>query len=105
MNLPGSFLCSSQEKKQRKKDEEKNNRETCILSEPGQSKNELNPYWKNGGTGLPQVDDWERKKSKPADPTWLKRALQRAREQAIEEGRSLEEVAAERWGVRICTVL
>jgi hypothetical protein len=31
---------------------------------------------------------------------WLKRAYQRAKEQAKEESKSLEEVAAERWGVR-----
>ena len=30
---------------------------------------------------------------------WLKKALQRAKEQALDENRSLEEVAAERWGV------
>lgn len=34
------------------------------------------------------------------DAGWLHRALQRAREQAKTEGRTLEEVAAERWGVR-----
>jgi len=31
---------------------------------------------------------------------WLRRALKRAKEQAAEEDRSVEEVAAERWGVR-----
>ncbi len=30
---------------------------------------------------------------------WLKKAYQRAKEQAKEENKSLEEVAAERWGV------
>ena len=32
---------------------------------------------------------------------WLKKAYQRCVEQAREEGRSLEELAAERWGVGI----
>jgi hypothetical protein len=31
---------------------------------------------------------------------WLQRALKRTKEQAANEGRSVEEVAAERWGVR-----
>lgn len=31
--------------------------------------------------------------------SWLERAYQRAEEQAEREGRSLEDVAAERWGV------
>jgi len=30
---------------------------------------------------------------------WLRKSYQRAKEQAREEGRSLEEVAVERWGV------
>lgn len=25
----------------------------CMIMQPGQSERELNPYWKNGGTGLP----------------------------------------------------
>lgn len=77
-----------------------------FLLQPGQSGRELNPYWADGGTGLPS--------ERPPEPeslslnsttvgdqgvTWLRRALQRAKEQAEESGRSLEEVAAERWGV------
>lgn len=73
--------------------------------EPGQHERELNPYWKEGGIGLPKEDE-----AKPAEPTlaasavgdgglkWLKRAYQRIREQAADEGRPLEEVAAERYG-------
>lgn len=37
------------------------------------------------------------------DVKWLKQSLQRSTEQAEEEGRSLEEVVADRWGV--CTNL
>ncbi|XP_065203175.1 CWF19-like protein 2 homolog [Planococcus citri] len=42
---------SIHDKKSKKKDEEK---EESILDNPGQSDRELNPYWKNGGTGLPE---------------------------------------------------
>ncbi|KAL1438290.1 hypothetical protein MTO96_048365 [Rhipicephalus appendiculatus] len=76
-----------------------------TVYEPGQHERELNPYWKEGGIGLPKEDE-----AKPAEPTlvasavgdgglrWLKRAYQRIREQAADEGRPLEEVAAERYG-------
>lgn len=30
---------------------------------------------------------------------WLRKALQRAKEQAVEESRRLEDVVSERWGV------
>lgn len=76
-----------------------------TIDEPGQHHRELNPYWKEGGTGLPKEDE-----AIPAEPAlassavgdgglkWLRRSYQRVREQAAEEGRSMEEVAAERYG-------
>ena len=67
---------------------------------------ELNPYWKEGGTGLPQANkeqirSVDSKLPRPGDGgiSWLKKAYQRCEEKAKEEGRSLEDVAAERWGV------
>jgi hypothetical protein len=77
----------------------------------GQSDRELNPYWRDGGTGLPQektAEEYGNKESQtvPVKSTgdhgvdWLQRALKRSKEQAAKEGRSVEEVAAERWGVR-----
>jgi hypothetical protein len=77
-----------------------------LIFQPGTHEKELNPYWKDGGTGLPE----EQKKStgKPASAgvgdaglSWLKKSYQRCVEQAKEEGRPLEELAAERWGVSI----
>lgn len=76
-----------------------------TIDQPGQHERELNPFWKAGGTGLPELDE-----HKPAEPAlakstvgdgglkWLRRAHQRIREQAAEEGRSVEEVASERYG-------
>lgn len=66
----------------------------------------MNPYWKDGGAGLPkEFDDTSVKlaTSSVGDQglDWLKRALKRAEEQAKDEHRSLESVAAERWGVSI----
>lgn len=68
---------------------------------------ELNPYWKDGGTGLPSDNVLLAKNAEPptAAPVgdgglgWLKKSYQRAKEQAKEEGKSIDEVAAERWGV------
>ncbi|KAE8747239.1 hypothetical protein FOCC_FOCC006031 [Frankliniella occidentalis] len=109
MNTPSIFACVTRDQlraakepsEKQKKEEEKK----YMLDRPGQTDRELNPYWKINGTGLPS--------EKPVDPesltlnantvgdqgvSWLRRALKRAKEQAEESGRSLEEVATERWG-------
>ncbi|XP_011298323.1 CWF19-like protein 2 [Fopius arisanus] len=94
MNLSGVFLCSSKEKKPKKQED----KQTCILDKPGQSTRELNLHWRDGGTGLPKNDNDSTLTSKTMNPEWLKKSLQRAKEQAAEENRSLEEIAEERWG-------
>ena len=115
-----------------------------CFSKPGQHPRELNPYWKDGGSGLPQnkpgsnthehsgdsmrehSGDSTRERSgdstreRPGDSTrehsgdstkrrsgsrvgdggrsWMLRSYKRAVEQAETEGRSLEQIAGERWG-------
>ncbi|XP_034949207.1 CWF19-like protein 2 [Chelonus insularis] len=97
MSLSGSFFCSSRDKKLQ--ENKAKNQDTCILDKPGQSNKELNPYWKNGGTGLPkQETSLNETNSTTMSAAWLKKSLQRAQEQAQEEGKSLEEIAQERWG-------
>jgi len=73
----------------------------------GQHARELNPYWKDGGTGLPEDRKTSEKKKDASNKgvmigdgglTWLKTAYRRFKTQAEEEGRDLEEVVAERWG-------
>jgi hypothetical protein len=77
----------------------------------GQTDRELNPYWRDGGTGLPQEKKAEELGNRESQTLpvksvgdhgldWLQRALKRTKEQAANEGRNVEEVAAERWGVR-----
>ena len=66
--------------------------------ELGQHPRELNPYWKKGGSGLPSQGTTEKVDSSSANRAWFKRAYDRAKQQAEDEGRSLENVAAERWG-------
>lgn len=71
----------------------------------GQHVNELNPYWKDGGTGLPEEESESKPKETPSQMigdgglNYLRKAFIRAKEQAKEEGRGLEEVMSERWGV------
>lgn len=97
MSLNTLFPCVSNMSAEEKK-KARSTEGNSILDKPGQSSRELNPYWKNGGSGLPQADAIKESTEQPMDVNWLKKSLQRAKEQAVREGRSLEEVAAERWG-------
>eukprot|EP00117_Sycon_ciliatum_P020775 scpid37840/ scgid18408/ CWF19-like protein 2 len=93
---------SEAQRKRREEEEEKKN----MLDTPGQHPMELNKYWKDGGTGLPPEEEQARRASAAQVATkigdggksWIRRAYQRAVEQAEREGRTLAEVAAERWG-------
>ncbi|XP_044142956.1 CWF19-like protein 2 [Bufo gargarizans] len=64
---------------------------------------ELNPFWKDGGTGLPPEEGdvtSDKKVQMVADGglSWLKKSLQRMKEQSEREKRSLEAIVAERYG-------
>ncbi|XP_051162571.1 CWF19-like protein 2 [Leptopilina boulardi] len=96
MSLPGIFPTISNEGKRDKNKSKKSEEEKYILDRPGQSGRELNPYWKDGGTGLPEEQNAS--KNQTMDINWLKKSLQRAKEMASEKGIPLEQVAAERWG-------
>nr|XP_032603671.2 CWF19-like protein 2 [Taeniopygia guttata] len=72
--------------------------EQAMLSE-----RELNPYWKDGGTGLPPEKDEEASVKKvtvveDAGLSWLRKSYQRMKEQAEREKRNFEEIVAERYG-------
>lgn len=100
MKIDESLFQSTANERKRAKNKEKEDEErsTAILAEPGQTDKELNPFWKNGGTGMPSEE--KKPKAQKMDVDWLKKSLQRAKEFAEQEGKSLEEVARERWGVR-----
>lgn len=75
----------------------------CFF-QPGCHAKEINPYWKDGGIGLPEEGSEVKGVAKgnsvgDAGLSWLKKSYERCVQQAKEEGRSLEELAAERWGV------
>ncbi|KFQ19992.1 CWF19-like 2, partial [Merops nubicus] len=72
--------------------------EQAMLSE-----RELNPYWKDGGTGLPPEKDETVSVKKvtvveDAGLSWLQKSYQRMKEQAEREKRNFEEIVAERYG-------
>ncbi|OXB70971.1 UNVERIFIED_CONTAM: hypothetical protein H355_008507 [Colinus virginianus] len=72
--------------------------EQAVLSE-----RELNPYWKDGGMGLPPEEDESTSVKKvtvieDAGLSWLRKSYQRMKEQAEREKRNIEEIVAERYG-------
>ncbi|XP_061484667.1 CWF19-like protein 2 isoform X2 [Rhineura floridana] len=69
--------------------------EQALLSE-----RELNPYWKDGGTGLPPQENVSANVTAVEDGglSWLKKSYQRMKEQSEREKRDLEEIVAERYG-------
>ncbi|ODN06629.1 CWF19-like protein 2 [Orchesella cincta] len=102
-NIMPTFTNDSKKTERRKQKEEA--RAAKSIDQLGKHVNELNPYWKDGGTGLPEEES--KQVSKPSSSSheigdgglsWLRKAFLRAKEQAKEEGRTLEEVVSERWG-------
>nr|XP_023422032.1 CWF19-like protein 2 [Cavia porcellus] len=64
---------------------------------------ELNPYWKDGGTGLPSEDCGVSSLTKASGVedgglSWLRKSCQRMREQAEKQNRKFEDIVAERYG-------
>lgn len=92
------YLSKSDIKKQKSNTKEED-KDKMLLDKPGQSNRELNPYWKDGGDGLPRISPGRFNNPQVLDANWLKKSLQRAEEQAHRDGKTLEEVAIERWGV------
>ncbi|XP_061775241.1 CWF19-like protein 2 isoform X2 [Nerophis ophidion] len=88
--------------KERLKEEER--AKAQAIEQAGLHKLELNPYWKDGGSGLPPVESagTAAKKDGPVvndgGLSWLRKNYQRMKEQAEREQRSLEDVVADRYG-------
>uniref|UniRef100_A0A4W5KR67 CWF19 like cell cycle control factor 2 n=1 Tax=Hucho hucho TaxID=62062 RepID=A0A4W5KR67_9TELE len=87
--------------RERLKEEEK--QKARVIEQAGLHKLELNPFWKDGGSGLPPEEKASNVVRKAATVDdgglgWLRRSYQRMREQAEREQRSLEVIVAERYG-------
>ncbi|XP_069325084.1 CWF19-like protein 2 isoform X2 [Eulemur rufifrons] len=82
----------------RKTEQEK----TQALEQSKLLERELNPYWKDGGTGLPPEDCVSSisKVSVVEDGglSWLRKSYQRMKEQAEKQNRNFEDIVAERYG-------
>ena len=105
-----NIFSSTAEKNQKRNAKAEARQAEADALEKIRSSRELNPYWKEGGTGLPS----EHTDHNPPPPStaarkndgglsWWRKAYQRCTELAAEENRPLEEVAAERYGV--CLIL
>uniref|UniRef100_A0AAY4CR56 CWF19-like protein 2 n=1 Tax=Denticeps clupeoides TaxID=299321 RepID=A0AAY4CR56_9TELE len=92
------------ERRAEKEQEKESEREKArAIEQAGLHKLELNPYWKDGGSGLPTEESLgsEAKKASVVNDgglSWLRKSYQRMREQAEREQRSLDEVVSERYG-------
>ncbi|XP_074535957.1 CWF19-like protein 2 [Halichoeres trimaculatus] len=88
--------------KERLKEEER--AKAQAIEQAGLHKLELNPYWKDGGTGLPPEEKAGTATTKAVSVvndgglSWLRKNYQRMKEQAEREQRSLNDVVAERYG-------
>lgn len=96
MNIKGILPCVFNEKKKEFSDK---NIDKSDMNNLNQNKKELNPYWKNGGNGLPEKNSINAQPK--IDINWLKKGLQRAKEQAESQNKNLKDIVAERWGVSI----
>ncbi|XP_048735526.2 CWF19-like protein 2 [Ostrea edulis] len=86
-----------------KKAENPEEEKRMSIDKMGQHERELNPYWKDGGTGLPEEKVAPKKACAPLPVgdggySWMKKAYNRCVEQAKEENRTLEDVATEKYG-------
>ncbi|KAM6172605.1 CWF19-like protein 2 [Erethizon dorsatum] len=83
----------------RKIEQEKNQ----ALEQSTLLERELNPYWKDGGTGLPSEDCTVSSLTKASGVedgglSWLRKSYQRMKEQAQKQNRKFEDIVAERYG-------
>ncbi|CAL8350754.1 unnamed protein product [Lota lota] len=87
--------------KDRLKGEEKSKAQ--AIEQAGLHKLELNPYWKDGGSGLPPEKNAVAEAKRVAAVndgglSWLKKSYQRMREQADRDNCSLNDIVAQRYG-------
>ncbi|NXC39884.1 C19L2 protein, partial [Penelope pileata] len=90
-------------KGEREKDKILERQKAQEIEQATLSERELNPYWKDGGTGLPPEEDESASAKKvtvveDAGLSWLRKSYQRMKEQAEREKRNFEEIVAERYG-------
>ncbi|XP_042596058.1 CWF19-like protein 2 [Cyprinus carpio] len=81
---------------QKEAEKEAERQKAEAIEQAGLHRLELNPYWKDGGSGLPPEDTSSTAVKKVVNDggvSWLRKSYQRMKEQADREQRSLESVA------------
>ncbi|XP_063807643.1 CWF19-like protein 2 isoform X2 [Pseudophryne corroboree] len=101
MSLKATSTAALRAEKQKEKAVEREKAE-AVEKEKLQAR-ELNPFWRDGGSGLPpeEGDVTSVKKVQLVEDgglSWLKKSLQRMKEQSEKEKRSLEDIVAQRYG-------
>ncbi|KAM4796109.1 CWF19-like protein 2 [Rhinophrynus dorsalis] len=101
MSLKATSAAAIRAEKQKEKTLE-HEKSQAVEMEKLQSR-ELNPFWKDGGTGLPpeEGDVTSAKKVVHVEDgglSWLRKSYQRMKEQSERENRSLEDIVAARYG-------
>nr|XP_019944229.1 PREDICTED: CWF19-like protein 2 [Paralichthys olivaceus] len=94
---------TAERRAEKEKQKEEERAKAQAIEQAGLHKLELNPYWKNGGTGMPPgvtAGTAVKKGSVVNDGglSWLRKSYQRMKEQAEREQRSVNDVVAERYG-------
>uniref|UniRef100_A0A8C3W7R5 CWF19-like protein 2 n=1 Tax=Catagonus wagneri TaxID=51154 RepID=A0A8C3W7R5_9CETA len=94
-----SLSLKTEKETKRKLEQEK----TQALEQSRLLERELNPYWKDGGTGLPPENSNVSSVAKVSvvedgGLSWLRKSYQRMKEQAEKQHRNVEDVVAERYG-------
>ena len=93
------FSRSTRERKSKSQLLEDKRAEEEKKREMGRSTMEMNPFWKEGGDGLPPEMTKKRKfEFGDAGSAWRMLKLRKTKEIAEEEGRRVEDVAMERYG-------
>ncbi|KAK7357676.1 hypothetical protein VNO80_16971 [Phaseolus coccineus] len=101
------WMLRAESKKPAVVETEENLSEEVPVEEPKVNPKELNPYFKDSGSGYPEEKDGAKvgadqllSSSLVGDggASWKLKALKRAQEQAAREGRNFNEVVQERWG-------
>lgn len=92
-----SLSLKTEKETKRKIEQEK----TQALEQSRLLERELNPYWKDGGTGLPPENSNVSSVAKVVEDgglSWLRKSYQRMKEQAEKQHRNIEDLVAERYG-------
>ncbi|XP_068441561.1 CWF19-like protein 2 isoform X2 [Clinocottus analis] len=102
--LAMSTTSTTEKRAERERLKEEEKAKAQAIEQAGLHKLELNPFWKDGGSGLPpeKMTGTAAKKGgsvvNDAGLSWLRKSYQRMKEQAERQQRSLNDVVSERYG-------